>query len=100
MREILPQSPTNAPEAAEEARPDHREGGVTWRVVVLSLLLAVFFGYLIPIIDLQLSNTFLGAQHLPPGAVGVLLLLISANLLLKLVSERLRFSRNEILTVY
>ena len=84
----------------EAAREDSRAGGVTCRVAVLSLLLAVFFGYLIPIIDLQLSNTFLGAQHLPPGAVGVLLLLLAVNPVLRLAGDRLRFSRNEILTVY
>jgi hypothetical protein len=47
--------------------------GVTRRVVVLSLVLAVFFGYIIPLVDVKLSNTFLGAAHLPPGAIAVLL---------------------------
>lgn len=46
-----------------------REGGVTRRVVFLCLGLAVFFGYIIPVIDLKLQNTYLGAQHLPSGAV-------------------------------
>ncbi len=52
------------------------DGGVTWRVVALSLALAVFFGFIIPVIDVKLANTFLGAQHLPPGAIGVLLVMI------------------------
>lgn len=88
--------------AAEQVE---RDAGVTWRVVALSLLLALFFGYVIPIIDLQLRNTYLGAGHLPPGAVAVLLvLLLVVNPLLRLLSRakghRFSFSRNEMLTVY
>lgn len=78
-----------------------RDGGITFRVVALSLLLAFAFGYIIPIIDLKLSNTFLGAAHLPPGAIGVLLgMLLIVNPLLKLAGQRWAFSRNETLTVY
>jgi hypothetical protein len=75
--------------------------GVTLRVVVVALLLAVLFGYIIPIIDVQFSLTFLGAAHLPPGAVAVLLLmLLVVNPLLGLLSQKLKFSRNEVLTLY
>lgn len=75
--------------------------GVTKRVVVLCLLLAALFGYIIPIIDYKLFNTFLGGTHLPPGAVAVLLvLLLVVNPLLSLISKRLAFTRNETLTVY
>ncbi|HEX9997256.1 MAG TPA: DUF6785 family protein [Abditibacterium sp.] len=78
-----------------------RESGVTFRVVCLCLALAVFFGYIIPIIDVKLSNTFLGAQHLPPGAVATLMvLLLVVQPLLRLLSKRFRLSRNELLTVY
>ena len=78
----------------------HRNG-VTLRVILLSLGLALFFGLVIPIIDTKMSNTPLGAQHLPIGAVGVLLLtLLLVNPVLRLVSRRLPFSRNEVLTVY
>lgn len=78
-----------------------RERGVTFRVVVLSLALAGFFGYIIPIVDVKMVNTFLGATHLPPGAVGALLvLLLVVNPLLRLLSKKLTFSRNELLTVY
>jgi hypothetical protein len=71
------------------------------RVVALCLVLSVFFGYVIPIADVKLANTFVGAQHLPPGAVGVLLLLLLVvNPLLHLLSRRFAFSRQEILTVY
>lgn len=77
------------------------ERGVTLRVVILSLALAVVFGYIIPVIDIKLNNTYLASVHLPPGAVAVLLiLLLIVNPLLKLLAGRLAFSRNEILTVY
>ncbi|BCM89604.1 hypothetical protein IAD21_01451 [Abditibacteriota bacterium] len=75
--------------------------GVTTRVVILCLVLAAFFGYVLPVIDYKLYNTFLGATHLPPGAVGVLLvLMVVVNPLLKLVSKQLAFTREESLTVY
>ena len=114
IREDRPSSPP-APFRLEEAREspvplsagdladgsDARERGVTWRVVLLSLLLACGFGYVIPIIDIKLNNTYLASVHLPPGSLAVLLLLLLViNPLLKLLSQRLAFSRNEILTVY
>jgi hypothetical protein len=75
--------------------------GVTFRVVLLSLALAAVFGYCIPIVDYKFSNTFLGAAHLPAAAIfALLLLLLVVNPLLQLVSQRLAFSRNELLTVY
>ena len=75
--------------------------GVTPRVVALCLAIAVFFAYVIPVVDYKFFNTFLGATHLPPGAVGVLLvLMLVVNPLLRLISHRLKFSRNEVLTVY
>jgi hypothetical protein len=73
---------------------------VTVRVVFFSLLLAAFFGYIEPIIDLKLSNTFLGATHLPPGALGVLVLLLLLNAPLGWLSKKLAFSRREVLCVY
>jgi hypothetical protein len=77
------------------------ERGVTPRVVVLCLGLAVLLGYIIPIIDYKIFNTFLGATHLPPGAVGALLVLVLVvNPLLRVVSKKLTLSRNEALTVY
>jgi len=76
-------------------------GGVTRRVVLLSLALAVMFGYVLPVVDVKLSNTFLGATHLPPGSIAVLLvLLIVVNPLLGLIGRRFAFTRNELLTVY
>ena len=97
-------SPSVTPNSAapsSTASDKRRDGGVTFRVVALCLLLAFAFGYIIPIIDVKLSNTFLGGAHLPPGAIGVLLILLLVfNPLLKMAGQRLAFSRNEILTVY
>src|SRR4051794_18073873 len=75
--------------------------GVTRRVVVLCLVLAAIFGYLIPVIDYKLFNTFLGGTHLPPGAIAALLvLLLIVNPLLRAVAHKPVFTRNEVLTVY
>ncbi len=91
-----PPTSTETPEV-----PTAHQRGVTPRVVVLSLLLAGFFAYVIPVIDYKFFNTFLGATHLPPGAVGALiLLLLVVNPLLRLLSHRLALARNEVLTVY
>ena len=62
------------PPAPLETEP--RDGGVTARVVFLCLGLAAIFGYIVPIIDIRFSNTYLGAAHLPPGAVAVLLVVL------------------------
>jgi hypothetical protein len=73
---------------------------ITFRAIVLSLLLAVFFGWANPHIDFLFSNTYLGSTHMPPGALGALLLLILVNSVLKLCGPRLRLSRNELLTIF
>ena len=97
-RENLDRPRESAPSRAAQ---QSREGGVTRRVVVLALGLAFVFGYILPVVDLKMSNTFLGATHLPPGAVAVLLILVGVvNPLLRLLSKRFAFSRNEVLTVY
>jgi hypothetical protein len=65
------------------------DGGVTPRVVGLCLALAVCFGYVIPVIDVQMANTFLGAAHLPPGSIAALLIfLLVINPLLHFVAGR------------
>ena len=93
--------PTLAPAPTSITAPDSTARGVTPRVVGLCLSLAVLFGYIIPIIDVKLSNTFLGNTHLPPGAIAVLLvLLLGINPLLGSLKKRWAFGRNEILTVY
>ena len=63
--------------------------GITMRAALLSLGLAFFFGYIIPIVDMKMRNTFLGATHLPPGAVAVLvILLLTVNPLLTMISRQ------------
>ncbi len=80
---------TTKPEYCRAGEYAEKSGGVTPRIVVLCLALAVFFGYVIPIIDVKLANTFLGAQHLPPGAVGALLVcLLVLNPLLRFVAAK------------
>jgi len=89
-------SSSEAPYSAASKDP-----GVTPRVVVLCLVLAALFGSFMPVIDYKFMNTFLGGSHLPPGAVGVLLILVLAlNPAVGAVSKALRFTRNEALTVY
>lgn len=46
-----------------------RDGGVTARVIFLCLGLAAIFGYIVPIINIRFTNTYLGAAHLPPGTM-------------------------------
>ena len=83
------------------AATERRDGGVTLRVVVMSLLLAGLFGYMIPILDFKIRNTKLGAGHLPVGAVGVLIfLLLIINPVMKKLRSKWAFTRNETLTVY
>jgi len=65
-----------------------KPGGITFRAALLSLALAFFFGYMIPVVDMKMRNTFLGATHLPPGAIAVLLvLLLAINPLLSLIAR-------------
>ena len=96
MRAVLKHSSPDNPEAVSSS-----PHAVTPRVVLLCLLLAGFFGYAEPIIDLKFSNTFLGATHFPPGAIGALLFLVLVvNPVLHWVWKRGALSRNEMLTVY
>ena len=85
-------STSAAASVANDATAAHGRG-VTPRVVILSLLLAVFFAYVIPVIDYKFFNTFLGATHLPPGAVGalILLMLIVVNPLLRSFVQTIGF---------
>lgn len=105
MKQTLSETPAVARLHQSDPIPDdvtlRRERGVTVRVVLLSLMLAGIFGFCIPIIDFKLSNTFLGATHLPAGAIAALLLmLLIINPLLRVLSSRAALSRNEVLTVY
>jgi hypothetical protein len=85
----------------ESPQPTGAERGVTARVVVLCLALALVLGWVIPVVDYKFFNTFLGATHLPPGAIAALLaMILIVNPLLRLLSQRAAFTRNETLTVY
>jgi len=80
------QSSSLAPQTIGETT--RAPGGITFRAVLLSLALAFFFGYMIPVVDMKMRNTFLGATHLPPGAIAVLLvLLLVINPLLSLIAR-------------
>jgi hypothetical protein len=99
------QEASSVNEAVESALTHSQTGerathGVTKRVVVFSLLLACLFGYIIPIIDHKLSNTYLGAAHLPPGAIAVMLMLLLVINPLLQRAQAGGFSRNELLTIY
>ena len=83
----MPQTPTAATEPLEISSEALREvadqqaendfgPGVTSRVVALSLFLAALFAWIIPVVDYKFFNTFLGATHLPPGALGTLLIFL------------------------
>jgi hypothetical protein len=101
-------APSTAPHGAEQstsAAPARapRDAGVTLRVVFLSLALAAVFGVIIPFNDYKFGNTYLGAAHLPPGAVAALLLVLVVHGVVKVLSrtsQRLLLSRNEVLTFY
>ncbi len=70
------------------------QGRITARAVILGLALSVLFSIIIPYVDVFLSNTFLGAQHLPPGAVFALFfLLVVVNPLLRLIGHRWPLTR-------
>lgn len=88
--------------AADSATPRARPRAVTPRVVFLCLALSLFFGYTIPVVDYKFSNTFLGATHLAPGAIGVILaMVVIVNPLLQVLGgPRFRFSRDEVLVIY
>lgn len=80
--------PAEQEEGSDSVR-EVRDGGITWRVVLLCLGLAALFGYIVPIIDVRLANTYLGGAHLPPGAVAVLLaVLFIVNPLVSLAQRK------------
>jgi hypothetical protein len=98
---MVSSSPSESHVSASPAKTEEIRTGLSWRAVILSLLIAAMFGFCIPIVDFKMSNTFLGAMHMPAGAVAVLLVLVLViNPVLGLLSQRLRFTRTETLTVY
>lgn len=102
---IIPTPPAAVATASQTAitreKPNTSEKKFSLRSAVLSLAFAAAFGYLIPIIDFKLNNTYLGSQHFSPGALGALLLLVlGVNPVLGLVGQRCRLTRDELLVVY
>ena len=99
MKTPLPVAPDETVSARDTRTA--RARGISLRVVAICIALAFVLGYIMPVIDFKVFNTFLGATHLPPGAIGALLILVLiVNPLMRLVSKRLAFTRNESLTVY
>ena len=94
--------------SGEPGKPGHSnvfyiaaDGTITPRCIIVGLLLSVVFSFIIPYVDVYLSDTFLGAQHLPPGAVFMLFaLVVLVNPLLRAIGKRLPFSRVELLMIY
>ena len=75
--------------------------GITSRALALGFVLSLLCGLLIPYLDHYVQGTFIGGQHLPPGAVFVLMVMVLAvNPLLRALSPRLQFTRVELVVVY
>jgi hypothetical protein len=71
------------------------------RALVIGFALSVLCGLLIPYLDHYVQGTFVGGQHLPPGAVFALLMLVLVvNPALRLISRRLILSRSELALIY
>lgn len=94
-------SEADVPSLRQGAAPSEHSGLRLGRAAFISVLCAIFFGLLSPIIDFKLGNTPLGSQHMAPGAIGALLLLVLvANPLLGRLNRFWRLSRDEMLVVY
>ena len=75
-------------------------GGVTWRSVVLGLLLGGGLCALTPYNDYIVKNTFIAGSHLPIGAVAVLFLLALLNLAIYRIRGRALLHLREIAVIY
>jgi hypothetical protein len=74
---------------------------VSFRALAIGFVLSVLCGLLIPYLDHYVQGTFVGGQHLPPGAVFALLVLVLvANPILRLVSRRAPLTRAELVLIY
>ena len=74
---------------------------ISIRALLVGFGLSVLCGLLIPYLDHYVQGTFVGGQHLPPGAIFVLLVLVLVvNPLLRLMSQRLPFTRPELVLIY
>jgi len=87
--------------AANPVSDKPRPTPITARAVVIALLISLLFAYIVPYVDVYLQDTFLGAQHLPPGSVFMLLALtLGVNPLLRFIGRRAPFTRQELLYIY
>ncbi len=74
---------------------------VSLRALSIGFGLSVLCALLIPYLDHYVQGTFVGGQHLPPGAVFTLLFLVLVvNPLLRLLSRRLALTRQELVLIY
>jgi Family of unknown function (DUF6785)/Domain of unknown function (DUF6784) len=74
---------------------------VSRRALIVGVVLSVLCGLLIPYLDHYVQGTFVGGQHLPPGAVFALLVLVLVvNPALRLLSRKLPLTRAELLLIY
>lgn len=90
-----------ANEGQLERESGPRRERITARAIVVGLLLSIGFAFAIPYIDVYMSDTFLGACHLPPGAIFALLaLVLVVNPLLRLLRRHWALGRLELLMVY
>ncbi len=89
-----------APEQTTQGRLEG-VGRITARSVVTGLVFSIIFSFIIPYVDVFLSSTFLGAQHLPPGAIFALLFLVLVvNPALRVLGRVKPFDRAELLMIY
>ncbi|HEY3397204.1 MAG TPA: DUF6785 family protein [Armatimonadota bacterium] len=89
------------PNSSSASESDSPRRGVTVRSVAVGFVLSVGCGIVVPYMDHYVQGTFIGGQHLPPGAVFMLMLLVLVlNPLLRLLSPRLPFARAELLVIY
>lgn len=75
-------------------------GGITWRSVLIGLLLAIGLCCLTPYNDFVIVNTFIAGNHFPVGAVAVLLLLGLGNVVAAKLRGRALLSGAEVAVVY
>ena len=74
---------------------------VSRRALAIGVALSVLCGLLIPYLDHYVQGTFVGGQHLPPGAVFALIVLVLVvNPLLRLAKRKFQLTRRELLLIY
>lgn len=77
------------------------QAGFRLRALAVGFAFSVLCGLVIPYLDHYVQGTFVGGQHLPPGAVFALMVLVLVvNPLLRLVSGRFLFTRSELALIY